>query len=405
MFCSVVVTSHCTYAHTTQPRLLLHLHSSLTFLLFVCFSMIEISILPDNKEKCLEAIPGLVLMLQSTDTKKQNIAARAISNIANTSTTKVPIINHGALPPLIGLLRHDGDASVMDGAVLALMYISNAPDTKCLVVEQGLLPPLFALLVLESESAEDLKENVISILAGLVLLEANHAPMIEACSFPVLLAGITQGSSTFKERCIFILSTLSYNPTSRQALVDGGVVSVFKPLLHEQEGSQFTKELSVALYANICHIKTAQVQIVNEGVLPLLMQVAQNEVADKADMKQRVGWVLQNVRHLVIRKTATATAFATTTTAPSSSSSSTSLSSEHPSDTIVNPSAQSDVPPPLPLPSNIPSIDTEDSNVIEKHTQDPLGSTHVTVTELQAGMERVGLEDPESEQGNIDTVP
>jgi hypothetical protein len=272
------------------------------YIVFSCSSLmyyVELSIPQENKEKCLEAVPGLVLMLKSDDPKNQNIAARAISNISNSANTKIPIIEQGVLPPLIALLEKEDDGA-KDGAILALMYISNAPETKCLVVEGGILPPLFALL---EYSVEAIKENAISILASLVLMEANHVPMIQACSFAVLLNGISTGTASFRERCIFIVSTLSYATLSRQALVVAGVVQVFKPLLEKEVGSQFSKELAVALFANICHVKTAQVQIVNEGVVPLLMQVAQSESADKSDMKQRVGWVLQNVRHLVIRKT------------------------------------------------------------------------------------------------------
>jgi hypothetical protein len=271
---------------------------------------IEISIPKENKEKCLEAVPGLILMLKSDDVKHQNIAARAIGNICNASETKIPAIEQGVLEPLTSLLEQENDG-VKDAAIMALTYIANAPETKCRVVEGGVLPPLFNLL---ENSADRIKDSAINILASLVLMEANHNPMVEACSFPTLVSGIEAGPASFRERCIFILSTLSYATLSREHLIAAGAVKVLKPLLEEQVGSQFSRELAVALVANICHIKAAQVQIVNEGLVPLLMQVANKEKEGKSDIKQRVGWVLQSVRHLVLRKKTVSTVAADSST-------------------------------------------------------------------------------------------
>lgn len=253
----------------------------------------------ENKYKCLEAVPGLILMLQrSGEPKNQMIAARAVGNISNTTTTKIPMIEMGVLPPLIALLQHEDDG-VKEAGMTALMYIANIPETKCLVVVGGILPPLFHLL---EHSADRMKENTSIILASLVLMEENHIPMIEACSFPVLLNGIASGSPSFREKCVFLLSTLSYVTSSREHLIAGGVVKICKPLLDEATtSSQLTRELAVALIANICHLKSAQVKIVNENLMPLLTLVAQHEAEDKSDLKQRVGWILQNVRHLVRR--------------------------------------------------------------------------------------------------------
>ena len=283
----------------------------------------------ENKEKCLEAVPGLILMLQSEDNRNQNIAARAICNISKHPNTNTSIIEQGTLPPLIALLEQENN-DVKEVAMVALVNICTTHNMKAQLVENGVLPPLFALL---EHSEEGIKESSVNFLASLVTTQANHAPMIDACSFPVLVNEINTGPTSLKERCVFIISTLSYEMSGCQDIVDAGTVAAFKNILGDDNSSKFSKELAVALYANICCVKKAQTEIVNEGVVPLLMKFAQEEKPNESEMKKRVGWVLQNIRHLMIRKSTVPVSRAPLPTPPN----------------------QSTPPPPIPSPSSISS--------------------------------------------------
>jgi hypothetical protein len=119
------------------------------------------------------------------------------------------------------------------------------------------------------------------------------------------------------------------------------------------------------------------VQIVNEGLVPLLMQVANKEKEGKSDIKQRVGWVLQSVRHLVLRKKTVSTVAADSSTLlPPPPPSGMPISTE------ANASERPTDVPPIP---NVGNIDICDDKAASKNDDSEV------VSDIDARMEGVRI--------------
>ena len=93
------------------------------------------------------AVPRLVALLSSGSLDAKDQAAAALSNLANDDGNRVPIMDAGAITPLVNLVTADTRADVMKGAVEAIGQLSTNEHVQPIIVQNDrAIPNLISAL-------------------------------------------------------------------------------------------------------------------------------------------------------------------------------------------------------------------------------------------------------------------
>jgi hypothetical protein len=196
------------------------------------------------------AIPLLVSLLSSKDSKTQENAVTALLNLSIFDKNKVLIMAAEALDPIIEVLRsatsmeaRENAAATLfslsvvddykvqigskpmainalvvllrDGtpqrgkkdAATALLNLAVYHDNKPKIVSAGIVPIIFSLL--QDDEAEEIRDDTLAVLALIAGCPDGLAAInMEATAIPVLVGLLRSGSSRGKENAIVVLHAL-----------------------------------------------------------------------------------------------------------------------------------------------------------------------------------------------------
>ncbi len=196
------------------------------------------------------AIPLLVSLLSSKDSKTQENAVTALLNLSIFDKNKVLIMAAEALDPIIEVLRsatsmearenaaatlfslsvvddykvqigskpmainalvvllHDGTPQRgKKDAATALLNLAVYHDNKPKIVSAGIVPIIFSLL--QDDEAEEIRDDTLAVLALIAGCPDGLAAInMEATAIPVLVGLLRSGSSRGKENAIVVLHAL-----------------------------------------------------------------------------------------------------------------------------------------------------------------------------------------------------
>ncbi|XWS74140.1 hypothetical protein CRYUN_Cryun02cG0190100 [Craigia yunnanensis] len=227
----------------------------------------------DNRVAIAEAgaIPLLVSLLSTPDSRIQEHAVTALLNLSICEDNKGSIISFGAVPGIVQVLKK-GSMEARENAAATLFSLSVVDANKVTIGASGAIPPLVTLL---SEGTQRGKKDAATALFNLCIYQGNKGKAVRAGVVPTLMRLLTGPGGGMVDEALAILAILASHPEGKSAI--GAAVAV--PVLVDVigNGSPRNRENAAAVLVHLCagdqqHLAEAQ----KLGVMGPLVDLAQN---------------------------------------------------------------------------------------------------------------------------------
>ncbi|KAL3324723.1 hypothetical protein AABB24_038698 [Solanum stoloniferum] len=227
----------------------------------------------DNRVAIAEAgaIPLLVHLLSTPDSRTQEHAVTALLNLSICENNKGHIVTSGAVPGIVHVLRK-GSMEARENAAATLFSLSVIDENKVTIGSSGAIPPLVALL---SEGTQRGKKDAATALFNLCIYQGNKGRAIRAGVVPTLMQLLTKPQGGMVDEALAILAILSSHPEGKAAIGAADAVPVLVDVI--SNGSPRNKENAAAVLVHLCsgdqhHLVEAQ----RLGLIGPLTDLVQN---------------------------------------------------------------------------------------------------------------------------------
>ncbi|KAL1558059.1 U-box domain-containing protein 13 [Salvia divinorum] len=227
----------------------------------------------DNRVAIAEAgaIPLLVQLLSTPDSRTQEHAVTALLNLSIFEDNKGSIISSGAIPGIVHVLKK-GSMEARENAAATLFSLSVIDENKVTIGASGAIPPLVALL---SEGTQRGKKDAATALFNLCIYQGNKGKAVRARVIPTLMQLLTEPQGTMVDEALAILAILSSHPEGKSAIGGAEAVPVLVDVIGN--GSPRNKENSAAVLVHLCSGDQQYLAKAQElGVMGSLLDLSQN---------------------------------------------------------------------------------------------------------------------------------
>ncbi|KAM1115637.1 hypothetical protein TB2_006158 [Malus domestica] len=227
----------------------------------------------DNRVAIAEAgaIPLLVGLLSTPDSRTQEHAVTALLNLSICEENKGSIITSGAIPGIVHVLKNGG-MEARENAAATLFSLSVVDENKVRIGASGAIPPLVTLL---SEGTQRGKKDAATALFNLCIYQGNKGKAVRAGVVSTLMKLLTEPGGGMVDEALAILAILSSHAEGKAAIGAAEAVPVLVEVIGT--GSPRNRENAAAVLVHLCsgdqqHIVEAQ----ELGVMTSLLELAQN---------------------------------------------------------------------------------------------------------------------------------
>ncbi|CAN4098849.1 unnamed protein product [Withania somnifera] len=227
----------------------------------------------DNRVAIAEAgaIPLLVDLLSTPDSRIQEHAVTALLNLSICEDNKRSIVTSGAVPGIVHVLKK-GSTEARENAAAALFSLSVIDENKVIIGSFGAIPPLVTLL---SDGTQRGKKDAATALFNLCIYQGNKGKAVRAGVVLTLMELLTEPQGGMIDEALAILAILSSHPEGKTTIGAAGAVPVLVNVI--TNGSPRNKENAAAVLVHLCsgdqhHLVEVQVL----GVMGPLLDLVQN---------------------------------------------------------------------------------------------------------------------------------
>ncbi|XP_062171512.1 U-box domain-containing protein 13-like isoform X2 [Alnus glutinosa] len=227
----------------------------------------------DNRVAIAEAgaIPRLVSLLSTPDSRTQEHAVTALLNLSICEDNKESIISYGAVPAIVHVLKK-GSMEARENAAATLFSLSVVDGNKITIGASGAIPPLVTLL---SEGTQRGKKDAATALFNLCIYQGNKGKAIRAGVVPTLMLLLTEPGGGMVDEALAILAILASHPEGKASIGAAEAVPVLVEVIGN--GSPRNRENAAAVLVHLCAGDQQHLAEANElGVMGLLVDLAQN---------------------------------------------------------------------------------------------------------------------------------
>ncbi len=196
------------------------------------------------------AIPLLVMLLESNDSKTQENAVTALLNLSILDKNKTIIVDAGALDPIIEVLRSATSMEARENAAATLFSLSVVDDYK---VQIGSKPMAIAALVvlLRDGTPERGKHDAATALFNLAVCNANKPNIVAAGAVQILVSLLQDDEAGITDDALRVLALVAGCPQGLEALnMEATAVAVL--IRHLSSGSPKGKENAIVVLHALC---------------------------------------------------------------------------------------------------------------------------------------------------------
>ena len=245
----------------------------------------------DNRVAIAEAgaIPLLVGLLSTPDSRVQEHAVTALLNLSICEDNKGSIISSGAVPGIVLVLKK-GSMEARENAAATLFSLSVIDENKVRIGASGAIPPLVTLL---SEGTQRGKKDAATALFNLCIYQGNKGRAVRAGVVPTLMQLLTPGTGMVDE-ALAILAILASHSEGKGAIRSAKAVPVLVDVIGT--GSPRNRENAAAVLVHLC---SGDEQLLVEarelGVISSLIDLARNGT-DRG--KRKAAQLLERINRL-----------------------------------------------------------------------------------------------------------
>lgn len=195
------------------------------------------------------AIPALVGLLRADDKKTQEHAVTSLLNLSIHDHNKEEIMLAGAIVPMVGVLK-EGSMVARENASAAIFSLSFLDENKITI--GGTPGVIEALVELLENGSPGGKKDAASALFNLCIYEGNKSRAVRAGIMRPLLNILKDFSTSgLVDEVLIILSVLVSHHEGKAALSKANAISLLIDLLRARQ--PFNKENATALLFALCH--------------------------------------------------------------------------------------------------------------------------------------------------------
>ncbi|CAI0474887.1 unnamed protein product [Linum tenue] len=227
----------------------------------------------DNRVAIAEAgaIPLLVSLLSTPDSRTQEHAVTALLNLSICEDNKGSIISAGAVPGIVNVLKK-GSMEARENAAATLFSLSVIDENKVIIGASGAIPPLVMLL---SEGTQRGKKDAATALFNLCIYQGNKGKAVRAGVIPTLMCLLTEPGGGMVDEALAILAILASHPDGKAAIGAAEAVPVLVEVIGS--GSPRNRENSAAVLVHLCSGDQKYMAEARElGVMAPLLDLAHN---------------------------------------------------------------------------------------------------------------------------------
>ncbi|XP_039043962.1 U-box domain-containing protein 13-like isoform X2 [Hibiscus syriacus] len=227
----------------------------------------------DNRVAIAEAgaIPLLVTLLSTPDSRTQEHAVTALLNLSICEDNKGSIMSFGAVPGIVQVLKK-GSMEARENAAAALFSLSVVDENKVTIGASGAIPPLVTLL---SEGTQRGKKDAATALFNLCIYQGNKGKAVRAGVVPTLMRLLTEPGGGMVDEALAILAILSSHPEGKSAIGAAEAMPVLVDVIGN--GSPRNRENAAAVLVHLCSGEQQHLAAAQElGVMGPLLDLAQN---------------------------------------------------------------------------------------------------------------------------------
>ncbi|KAK3023272.1 hypothetical protein RJ639_044243 [Escallonia herrerae] len=202
----------------------------------------------DNRVAIAEAgaIPLLVGLLSTPDSRTQEHAVTALLNLSICEDNKGSIVLSGAVPGIVHVLKK-GSMEARENAAATLFSLSVVDENKVMIGGSGAIPPLVMLL---SEGTQRGKKDAATALFNLCIYQGNKGKAVRAGLVPTLMRLLTEPQGGMVDEALAILAILASHPEGKTAIGAAEAVPVLVDVIGN--GSPRNKENAAAVLVHLC---------------------------------------------------------------------------------------------------------------------------------------------------------
>ncbi|KAJ0248330.1 U-box domain-containing protein 13 [Hirschfeldia incana] len=254
----------------------------------------------DNRVAIAEAgaIPLLVGLLATPDSRIQEHSVTALLNLSICETNKGAIVSAGAIPGIVQVLKK-GSMEARENAAATLFSLSVIDENKVTIGALGAIPPLVVLL---NEGTQRGKKDAATALFNLCIYQGNKGKAIRAGVVPTLTRLLTELGSGMVDEALAILAILSSHSEGKAII--GSLDAVPSLVEFIRTGSPRNRENAAAV---LVHLSSGDTQHLVEaqklGLMGPLIDLAGNGT-DRG--KRKAAQLLERISRLAEQQKETA---------------------------------------------------------------------------------------------------
>ncbi|WOL15012.1 protein spotted leaf 11 [Canna indica] len=192
------------------------------------------------------AIPLLINLLSSTDSRTQEHGVTALLNLSIHEDNKASIMVAGAVPGIVHVLRN-GSMEARENAAATLFSLSVVDEYKVTIGASGAIPVLVSLL---SEGTHRGKKDAATALFNLCIYQGNKGKAVRAGVVPLVMGLVMEPAEAMMDEALAILSLLSSHSEGKSAIAGAQAVPLLVGMI--KGGSPRNRENAAAILLNLC---------------------------------------------------------------------------------------------------------------------------------------------------------
>lgn len=227
------------------------------------------------------AIPLLVELLSSRDSRTQEHAVTALLNLSIHEANKGIIVSVGAIPEIVEVLKN-GSMEARENAAATLFSLSAVDENKVAIGAAGAIPPLIELL---QNGTPRGKKDAATAIFNLCIYQGNKVRAVRAGVVTPLMKLVKDASGGMMDESLAILAIIAGHREGKVAIAQADPIPVLVEVV--RTGSPRNRENGVAILWWVCAGDIECLKIMKEvGGEEVLRELSENGT-DRAKRKAR----------------------------------------------------------------------------------------------------------------------